>query len=483
MSGPDTHPAEEPTKPATWKKRFLSLRRTKSFVRNTDASQRSPIRDLFPTLPFRSHSSTSIVSVPDRTETEASPLVSLSSRQLTELSVAILHHLETHEYEKSLAEEHSSAPLASSLQAARALASPHRHSSLDQHTMDAVTKLAQLPEDHFRQLAKDVESECERRFPDLAVSAVSVGQKNAGTLQLGNRVILSLSRQNHEETVENREPQITKVLGHTRSHSEGNAADKTVHSTAQKRYGGMVGAPAVGDASTAQGDLIMPPLRTVTRGLSMMNLREARNASTVRNDFVAERPACARVPSISAISQRSMSPHYDHDQLLEAVGETGNELDMPQQYDLDPDWNDDYTAKAVTGDSALDESERSLKQTAPMTPATPGPTDVSTPFTEALSILTTPQLLAAVRDVRGVMALRYSPDGSTTTPSLPLGPANFTDRDSGIGAEQPLTHCEQLLLQLPMERVRMIWAAVADEVERRGINVDVHMDLERIGIL
>ncbi|KAI9101256.1 hypothetical protein DFS34DRAFT_592141 [Phlyctochytrium arcticum] len=148
---------------------------------------------------------------------------------------------------------------------------------------------------------------------------------------------------------------------------------------------------------------------------------------------------------------------------------------------------------------------------APSPARTPTPRSASpsakdfTPFHAALGILTTPQLLAAVRDVRGVMARRHGPpkhrrNGSNTTiqiisaspPSTaPLTPLtasptppsassdsnpHTSDMEDFLDDEEDesLTYCERLLLRLPMSRVRIIWAAVADEVRRRDLDINVH---------
>lgn len=503
-----SHPTDD-AKP-TWKRfPFLTLRRTKSAASNsisapgTTSPTRSPIRDHFPSLPFRS------ASLASNTSAEVdSPLATLTSRQLCQLAVAVLHHLDEDTAKASNVEALAGmqSPV---LQAARALAAPHLHSTnLDQHSVEATAKLARLPPDQLHRLAMDVERECERRFPDLAVSVSSVvGQKNVETVQRGSRVFLSLPRRTRdaEQGQNGSGGGDRKMPSHWRSHSDGNVmSDDPSAGGGEIQYGGMVGISILPNDMTSASGLASPPLRSVTDQLSHLTLNDEHGQNVVQ-DIRSPHSRPRSTSSISTVDNETTSLSHAQSEDTHNATEGHSILSELMEDNLDPEW---FTAYPEESSLSLEATQNSLPHETvsfkgPEPPASlyfpedeltaataslPSPVDNSAVFTEALSILTTPQLLAAVRDVRGVMARRHTPDSVTNLKHPTASSTNKSKvhpelKGPAPDRSAPLTHCEELLLLLPMDRVRIIWAAVADEVKRRGIDVNVHMDLERIGVV
>ncbi|KAJ3145062.1 hypothetical protein HDU89_007582 [Geranomyces variabilis] len=329
----------------------------------------------------------------------SSPLVSLTSRQLADLASCVVERLDMHDYRTAVP--------ASAMQAARALASTNRSetASLSSSTAaEAHDKIRGLFPAQLHRLAMDVEMECERRFPDLAVSVQSL-QQVAGNNGYGL------------ETLEQCEtPASSPPL-------------------AAKAY-----SPAAEPAYGINGQQPASPV------------------SYTSNRYSAKAAPAAEPPMISAAA---------------AAAFPSPALSAPAS-----------PAKPSVSNAS------SSSATAPSTDATASASANYTheEFVAGLATLTTSQLVAAVRDVQAVISRQQRQDHKPDTPSPPppRPPPPALDESGGSplsssslspsanpDSDLSVTHCQNLLLQLPATRVKLIWTAVAEEVRRRGLNVNV----------
>ncbi|KAJ3165458.1 hypothetical protein HDU88_004255 [Geranomyces variabilis] len=395
----------------------------------------------------------------------SSPLVSLTSRQLADLASCVVERLDMHDYRTAVP--------ASAMQAARALASTNRSetASLSSSTAaEAHDKIRGLFPAQLHRLAMDVEMECERRFPDLAVSVQSLQQVagNNGygleTLERGGRTFLSLPR---------------------------------------KSGGG-------GEYSSSRSTMIpmrssspqMPPpsvFRDVPTPLTTRHsLSRSRSRSNRKAPFPS--PECETPASSPPLAAKAYSPAAEP-----TYGINGQQPASPVSYT-----SNRYSAKAAPAaeppmiSAAAAAAFPSPALSAPASPSKPSVSNASSssataPSTDAmasasanytheefvagLATLTTSQLVAAVRDVQAVISRQQRQDHKPDSPSPP--PPSL-DESGGTPLSSPLssssakpdsdlsvTHCQNLLLQLPATRVKLIWTAVAEEVRRRGLNVNV----------
>ncbi|TPX59119.1 hypothetical protein SpCBS45565_g07822 [Spizellomyces sp. 'palustris'] len=465
----------EDTGKSTWK-RLLSLRRSKS---TSHASRRvargtSPVKEN--TLDQNAGPRSASPSRSEYTTLPASPLATLTSSQLTVLAASVLHQLESDP-------RHPTESPTPALVAARALASPHRHSVA--LASQANVKLAQLPENQLHRLALDVEDECERRFPDLAVSAVSVvAQKDVETVQRGSRTFLSLSRRAHSEFRND-----TAVWL-----AEGDYDEDEVEILPNTTNGEMMGSgPNIEQPDLEPPPTIrIPPRRFVLRSTNRIDTSEGAGVqsdemSDVETSFVREYGS--RVISESQQFFDKLDTSEGLDDIPRKPASNSSQATLIEEgVESLPALPNSRLPRIDTKMNAKTASMR----TSPSSPNAPNSPSLK-PFTAALSILTTPQLLAAVRDVRGIMARRHNPYGAAKThrrnnsnvtvkSTKSTGESEPALSETSDDDDENLTYCEQLLLRLPMSRIRIIWAAVADEVRRRGLDVNVHSDLDTLTV-
>ncbi|KAJ3181750.1 hypothetical protein HDU87_000768 [Geranomyces variabilis] len=499
----DSHPRLSSANAASGWRRFLTLKRSKSASgsssapavrKNSSASSAkqwastpsspaaSPKRPTtgrsFPDMfsqPRRSQSSTAInylAQMPPppslnnyhQYHQPSSPLVALTSRQLADLASCVVERLDMHDYRTAVP--------ASAMQAARALASTNRSdtASLSSSTVaEAHDKIRGLLPAQLHRLAMDVEMECERRFPDLAVSVQSL-QQAAGhngygleTLERGGRTFLSLPRK-----------------------SGGGGEFSSSRSTMIPMRSSS---PQMPPPSVFRD---VPTPLTTRHSLSRSRSRSNRRAPFPSLEY--ETPASSPPLVTAAFSQAAEQPAY---------GINGQQPGSPVSYT-----SNRYSAKAAPAAepgiisaaaaaafpfpalSAPASPSKLSVSAASSSPGTPASADASASanytheeFVAGLASLTTSQLVAAVRDVQAVISrqqrLDHKPDTLSPRPPRPPSPSLDESGGSPLSAlskrdsDSSVTHCQNLLLQLPATRVKLIWTAVAEEVRRRGLNVNV----------
>ncbi|KAI8909473.1 hypothetical protein DFJ77DRAFT_472703 [Powellomyces hirtus] len=436
--------------------------------------------------------------------TPQSPLVALTSRQLADLAFSVIDRLE-------FEERHLSSPIVplSVMQATCALAATHRPSTPDpngisQH-VETLDKIRGLRPDQLHRLAMDIETESERRFPDLALSVQSL-QLHAGKMGTisfeaaeGNgRTFLSLSRGVVASSQNERgEPS-----------ADDNSMGGRIASTMFARsgaYGSSLPSPPASLSSATSSpqpsaQVIPSVARTMAQGLPVTPLT-TRHSHLVRNKSKQNR------------NQSSLDPEWEMPEQGQ-FGSMNRRLAPAAEYHERANHNS-LLSPPPSASSSLSSSPSSTPNldhprppkpspntlsTAPAPPSTPpAPSTAPTTgsytheeFVAGLETLTTAQLVAAVRDVQTVISRQQkaeqiemarkqkvmmnggrasSPSRTTTSTVSPSPPASPSVHSATSDSNN--THCQNLLLQLPVPRVKLIWTAVAEEVRKRGLNVNV----------
>ncbi|KAJ3146547.1 hypothetical protein HDU86_008479 [Geranomyces michiganensis] len=402
---------------------------------------------------------------------QASPLVSLTSRQLADLASCVVERLDMHDYR--------SAVPSSAMQAARALALTNRSdpaAALSSSTAaEAHDKIRGLLPAQLHRLAMDVEMECERRFPDLAVTVQSLqqvaGNNSLGleTLERGGRTFLSLPRKSvvPPEYLASRSTVIqmrssSPQMGPPSVFRDVPTPLTTRHSLARSRSRNNRKGPFPSPESESLA--ASPPAYPVAAEPSW-NINAQAPASPAsytadRHNIKPAQPAAADFSSASLPSPPFSAPA------------------SPSKLHQEP----------LAASRALSSASESVMDSS----ATASANYTHEEFVAGLATLTTSQLVAAVRDVQAVISRQQRAASTPATPSPPpprlpldetgeLSPPPSSSSASSLSSsssprsddsDSSVTHCQNLLLQLPVARVKLIWTAVAEEVRRRGLNVN-----------
>ncbi|KAI8824166.1 uncharacterized protein EV422DRAFT_504213 [Fimicolochytrium jonesii] len=425
-----------------WKK-MLSLKRSKSTSHKFAVSQKNERAQsyagydapLFPppgtseSLPRSPSTGTSRRSLLRRSRSSSAtakptPLAGLSSRQLADLAVSVVRQLDS-----SPGMQQAEVP------AARALAGPHL-----QTTSDALLiRLGAMGPAQFARLTLDVERECERRFPDLAVSVQSVACRHKS----GGNFSLSVSPGQKSYSAEfGRE--------HVRKASTSTIANDSPDFQAATTFPTPLSTPPRNKAKA-----VHPPIVSIPSDSPGAMIAEDRPEEEDENDH-ENRPTIDHQPD----SEPWEFVEVQEDPVTSAA-DNGTHLSSEESIHCEeivpttPSLTNTAFEKAV-----LDETIPDKADSAELAESVPSYTHQH--FIAGLRTLTNPQLLTAIRDVRNVMRL------ATIGGDESLQVLSSSQPDLLANS---ITRCQELLLQLPAERVQMVWLGVSAEASRRNLDI------------